>query len=198
MGYQPSGLITYWDLQADRSLRQLRTLADLSLIRITPSNRHILAAAGERLVAVDLLSGALAAEDPAPGLAGLALGPEGEELAAAPPEAPAVAFHRSVAGAAPRASGSASPRWPTGPGAVRGDRTAPSPLRGGSPIRRATVLRVYGLAFHGLTRRPLRRGFSLPDLSGSSLSGCRRSPAALAGVPGRPAPAGLAGAEATR
>jgi len=82
MGYQPSGQITYWDLQADRSVRQLRTLADLSLIRITPSNRHILAAAGERLVAVDLLSGALAAEDPVPGLAGLALGPEGEALAA--------------------------------------------------------------------------------------------------------------------
>jgi hypothetical protein len=82
MGYQPSGLITYWDLQADRSLRQLRTLADLSLIRITPSNRHILAAAGDRLVAVDLLSGALAAEEYVPGLARLALAPEGEELAA--------------------------------------------------------------------------------------------------------------------
>jgi hypothetical protein len=82
MGYQPSGLITYWDLQADRSLRQLRTLADLSLIRITPSNRHILAAAGDRLVAVDLLSGALAAEEDVPGLARLALAPEGEELAA--------------------------------------------------------------------------------------------------------------------
>ncbi len=81
MGYQPSGWITYWDLQADRSLRQLRTLADLSLIRITPSNRHILAAAGDRLVAVDLLSGALAAERPAPGLARLAVAPEGEELA---------------------------------------------------------------------------------------------------------------------
>ncbi len=82
MGYQPSGLITYWDLQADRSLRQLRALADLSLIRITPSNRHILAAADDRLVAVDLLSGALAAERPVPGLARLALAPEGEELAA--------------------------------------------------------------------------------------------------------------------
>jgi hypothetical protein len=81
MGYQPSGWITYWDLQADRSLRQVRTLADLSLIRITPSNRHILAAAGDRLVAVDLLSGALDAEQPAPGLARLALAPEGEELA---------------------------------------------------------------------------------------------------------------------
>jgi hypothetical protein len=81
MGYQPSGWITYWDLQADRRLRQLRTLTDLSLIRITPSNRHILAAADGRLVAVDLLSGALAAQLPAPGLARLALAPGGDELA---------------------------------------------------------------------------------------------------------------------
>ena len=81
MGYQPSGYITYREVNEDRSLRQLRTLPDLSLMRITPSNRHILAAAGDRLVAIDLLSGALAAEDSAPGLTRLALSPEGDELA---------------------------------------------------------------------------------------------------------------------
>ena len=83
MGYQPSGWITYWDAVGNRSLRQLRTMADLSQLHITPSNRHVLAVAGDRLVAVDLLTGALAAEEETPGLSRIALSLDGEQVAGA-------------------------------------------------------------------------------------------------------------------
>jgi hypothetical protein len=159
MGYQPSGRITYWDLQADRSLRQLRTLADLSMIRITPSNRHILAAAEDRLVAVDLLTGALAAEKPAPGLARLALAPEGEELAL------------DSAGGLQRWHFSGSDFLPAGPpaaaepaltaltfgqeGLYAGDRDGTISLVNEVGVRqvlaRDVVLPVDGLAFRGET-----------------------------------------------
>jgi hypothetical protein len=81
MGYQPSGWITYWDVTGNRRLRQLRTLADLSQLQITPSNRYVLAMAADRLVAVDLLSGALSGGDAVPGLSRIALSPDGEEVA---------------------------------------------------------------------------------------------------------------------
>ena len=158
MGYQPSGRITYWDLQEDRSVRQLRTLADLSLIRITPSNRHILAAAGERLVAVDLLSGALAAEDPAPGLARVGAG-AGRRRAGGGHRGgpPAVAFRRFDAGplraAGAGGAGADRPGLRAG-GAVRGGSgTAPSAwwARGGTRrvLARNLILPVGGLAFRG-------------------------------------------------
>ncbi len=157
MGYQPSGLITYWDLQADRSLRQLRTLPDLSLIRITTSNRHLLAAAGDRLVAVDLLSGVLAAERPAPGLARLALAPEGEELAA------------DLAGSLARWHFTGSDIVPAGPpasgeppltalafgpeGLYAGDRDGTLSLvdeaGGRRVLARNVILPIQGLAFRG-------------------------------------------------
>jgi hypothetical protein len=82
MGYQPSGLITYWDVRREQAILQLRTLADLSLIRITPSGRHLLACSDERLQAIDLLSGALVSEQAIQGATRLAVSPAGTEVAA--------------------------------------------------------------------------------------------------------------------
>jgi WD40 repeat protein len=157
MGYQPSGWITYWDLRENRGLRQLRTLADLSLIRITASNRFLLAAAGDRLVAVDLLNGALAAGQPVPGLARLALSPDGEELAV--DAAGALQRWRFAAGALTR-SGPPAASEPAlsalaygAAGLYAGDRAGGISLvdaaGGRQSLARNLVLAIDDLAFRG-------------------------------------------------
>lgn len=82
MGYQPSGWITYWDVRRQEAVLRARTLADLSLIRVTPSGRHMLGVDGERLAAVDLLNGGLAAEQQITGAGRLAVSGDGREVAA--------------------------------------------------------------------------------------------------------------------
>ena len=80
MTYQPSGLITYWDIRSGDTLRQVSTLADLSLFAVSPNSRFLAAAHQERLVVVDLLSGDRIDERHAPGLTALAFSPQGSEI----------------------------------------------------------------------------------------------------------------------
>jgi hypothetical protein len=82
MGYQPSGWITYWDAGREEAILRLRTLPDLSLMRVTPSGRHLLACSDDRLLAIDLLSGGLAAEKAVQAVTRLAVSPMGTEVAA--------------------------------------------------------------------------------------------------------------------
>ena len=57
MTYQPSGRITYWELQTGRELKVVDTLPNLSLAKISHNKRYLIAQADDRLVVVDLLSG---------------------------------------------------------------------------------------------------------------------------------------------
>lgn len=82
MGYQPSGWITYWDARQEEAVLRLRTLADLSTMRIMPSGRHLLASTGDRLVAVDLLNGGLAAEESIASVTRVAVSLNGTEAGA--------------------------------------------------------------------------------------------------------------------
>ena len=80
MTYQPSGSIAYWDLETGRNLRQVRTVSNLSAIRITPNNRFMLAAGNDNLLAVDLLSGEVTAQADLPGIVCLVVSDQGNEV----------------------------------------------------------------------------------------------------------------------
>lgn len=80
MTYQPSGTITYWEIRTGRTLKQVRTVANLSLFALSPNNRFLAAAYEDRLAVVDLLSGERIDERQVPGLVALAFSPQGNEL----------------------------------------------------------------------------------------------------------------------
>jgi hypothetical protein len=80
MTYQPSGTITYWEIRTGRTLKQVRTVPNLSLFALSPNNRFLAAAYEDRLAVVDLLSGERIDERQVPGLVALAFSPQGNEL----------------------------------------------------------------------------------------------------------------------
>ncbi len=82
MTYQPSGLITYWNLRTGKSLKKVKTLPNLTSIRISPNNRFIAAAAEATMVVVDLLSGAVTDQKEVPRIISLAVSPQGNEITA--------------------------------------------------------------------------------------------------------------------
>jgi len=75
MTYQPSGTITYWRLSTGATIKKVDTLPNLSSIVITHDKRHMLAHHRDRLVVVDLLTGALEASVPLPKMSGLTVSP---------------------------------------------------------------------------------------------------------------------------
>ncbi|MBN1835953.1 MAG: hypothetical protein JW820_08880 [Spirochaetales bacterium] len=78
--YQPSGIITYWDIKSGRTLKQVRTLADLSHVALSPNLRFAAGSYAGRLAVVDLVTGERIDERQVPGLAALAFSPQGNEL----------------------------------------------------------------------------------------------------------------------
>jgi WD40 repeat protein len=61
MTYQPSGRLTYWELETGKEIKVVETLPNLSLARISHNRRYMMAQTDERLVILDLLSGRIKA-----------------------------------------------------------------------------------------------------------------------------------------
>jgi len=80
MTYQPSGVLTYWDIKSGRVLKQVQTLPDLRHVALSPNARFAAASYGDRLAVVDLLTGERIDERQVPGLSALAFSPQGNEL----------------------------------------------------------------------------------------------------------------------
>jgi hypothetical protein len=81
MTYQPSGVITYWDIRSGRMVKQIRAPQDLEVIRISPNNRYIAASTNRNLLIVDILSGETIDSSRIPGIVDLSFSPEGNEIA---------------------------------------------------------------------------------------------------------------------
>jgi hypothetical protein len=165
MCYQPSGRITYWDAKREQAILQVRTLPDLSLMRVTPSGRHMLASSGDRLVAVDLLNGSLTADDRLTGILRLAISPAGTEAGALVSDESGPRVRRWAFGGV-FLRGLASPDAPAGSsglvslaygpeGLFTGDRAGSIQLLarsgGWSTFARNVYLPLSGLAFRGDT-----------------------------------------------
>ena len=80
MAYQPSGWITYLEIETGRTLRRLRAPAELTALSVSPDNLHLAAARGGNLVIVDLLSGETVAQAPLPGIQAIEFSPHGGEI----------------------------------------------------------------------------------------------------------------------
>jgi WD40 repeat protein len=80
MIYQPSGWITYLEIETGRVLKQARSLPELSAVNVSPDNVYMAAAQADDLVVVDLLSGELVARSRLPGVQAIAFSPGGDEI----------------------------------------------------------------------------------------------------------------------
>jgi hypothetical protein len=81
MTYQPSGLITYWNIRTGRMVKQIHAPEDLETIRISPDNRYIAAATDQNLQIVDILSGETVDSTRISGIVDLSFSPAGNEIA---------------------------------------------------------------------------------------------------------------------
>lgn len=81
MTYQPSGRITYYDISSGRVLKRVKTLPDLSAIKIFPDNLFIAASTGESLVVVDLLNGTVKSRAVISEITTIGISGQGNELA---------------------------------------------------------------------------------------------------------------------
>ncbi len=82
MTYQPSGWISYWDIRSGKNLKQVKTIPNMTAIVVSPSKRFITASTGEKIVVVDLLTGAVAAQTDLPGIKRLAMSMQGNAITA--------------------------------------------------------------------------------------------------------------------
>jgi WD40 repeat protein len=171
MTYQPSGVISYWEIATGRLLKQLRAATDLAQIHISPNNRFIAAVGGEasrgeQLVVVDVLTGENLDQEPVSGVWDLAFSPAGNEISAVAELEGAVVLKRWYFGgrfllslsdrsfAADRVVGPAC-LVQTGEGSILGDGvgTIRALSSAGDPTVFAsdTLLRISDLAFAGAT-----------------------------------------------
>ncbi len=81
MTYQPSGRLSYRDIRTSRIVKEVKTLPDLSCIRISPNNCFIAASSGSFLVIIDLLNGELVDRTRQAGILDLSFSPAGNEIA---------------------------------------------------------------------------------------------------------------------
>jgi WD40 repeat protein len=81
MTYQPSGVITYWDIRTGRMIKQVRAPEGLETICISPNNRYIAAATDQNLQIVDILSGETVDITRISGIVDLSYSPAGNEIA---------------------------------------------------------------------------------------------------------------------
>ena len=80
MTYQPSGRIVYRDLQTEKEIKTVDTLANLSKIRIFKNRRYLIAQSRADIVVVDLLEGRTVASSDLPGIISIAVTPSGNRL----------------------------------------------------------------------------------------------------------------------
>lgn len=81
MTYQPAGLITYLEISSGKILKRVKTLPDLSAIKIFPDNLHIAASTGEFLVVVDLLTGTVKSREAISEITAISISGQGNEVA---------------------------------------------------------------------------------------------------------------------
>ena len=81
MTYQPSGLITYLEISSGKILKRVKTLPDLSAIKIFPDNLYIAASTGESLVVVDLLTGTVKSRAAISEITAISISGQGNEVA---------------------------------------------------------------------------------------------------------------------
>lgn len=80
MTYQPSGWITYLEIETGRTLRRVKCPPELSAIALSPDNLFLAGAQGDDLVIVDLLSGQLVTRARLPAIQSIAFSPQGNEI----------------------------------------------------------------------------------------------------------------------
>ena len=80
--YGPSGSLQYWSIPKGKLKKKISTLANLSHINFTPSGRYMIAAKDQKILLVDLISGAPRQTLDLPSIRHMKLDPTGKTLVA--------------------------------------------------------------------------------------------------------------------
>ena len=84
MTYQSSGRITYWELRTGEKLKEVTTAPGLTSSAITEDFGAMVARSSSSVVVVDVATGRTLAEEPAAGIAGIKVSPDGSRILGLP------------------------------------------------------------------------------------------------------------------